>query len=303
MDIFFMEISVAVPRFLDYLKFEKRYSQHSILAYQTDLEQFSQFVAHQFEVQNIADVTAGMVRTWLALLKDEGMHARTINRKLSAMKSLYKFLRKLNVVASSPLGTIIGPKAGKKLPSFANEAEIDKLWTGVVFSEGWMGLTEKLCLMLLYQTGMRRSELLNLKESQVDEGQRVLRVLGKGNKERLIPIGADLIKEIQFYLQQKRVQLEQPDTIYVLVNAKGKKLAPKTVYNIVVKYLGEVSSLSVRSPHVLRHSFATHLANAGADLNAIKELLGHSSLAATQIYTHNTIEKLKEQFKQAHPKA
>jgi integrase/recombinase XerC len=173
----------------------------------------------------------------------------------------------------------------------------------VVFSEGWMGLTEKMVLMLLYQTGMRRSELLNLKASQVDEGQRVLRILGKGNKERLIPVSHDLLKEIGHYLKQKSIVLEDPDNIYVLVNEKGRKLAPKTVYNIVVKYLGEVSSLAVRSPHVLRHSFATHLANAGADLNAIKELLGHSSLAATQIYTHNTIEKLKDVHKQAHPKA
>lgn len=212
-------------------------------------------------------------------------------------------MRRQQVVASSPLTTITGPKAGKKLPSFANEKDIDKLWTEVVYAEGWLGLTEKMILMLLYQTGMRRSELLNLKESQVDDGQRVLRILGKGNKERLIPVSPELLKEIAAYRQQKRIQLEQPDPTYVLVNAKGKKLDSKTVYNTVVKYLGEVSSLAVRSPHVLRHTFATHLANAGADLNAIKELLGHSSLAATQIYTHNTIEKLKDVHKQAHPKA
>ncbi len=298
-----MEIPVAIHQFLDYLKFEKRYSPHSIIAYQNDLEQFAQFIAHQFDVQQITEVNASMVRTWMAHLKDEGMLARSINRKLSALKSWYKFLRRQQVVASSPLTTITGPKAGKKLPSFANEKDIDKLWTEVVYAEGWLGLTEKMILMLLYQTGMRRSELLNLKESQVDDGQRVLRILGKGNKERLIPVSPELLKEIAAYRQQKRIQLEQPDPTYVLVNAKGKKLDSKTVYNTVVKYLGEVSSLAVRSPHVLRHTFATHLANAGADLNAIKELLGHSSLAATQIYTHNTIEKLKDVHKQAHPKA
>jgi integrase/recombinase XerC len=298
-----MEIPVAIHQFLDYLKFEKRYSPHSIIAYQNDLEQFAQFIAHQFDVQQITEVNASMVRTWMAHLKDEGMLTRSINRKLSALKSWYKFLRRQQVVASSPLTTITGPKAGKKLPSFANEKDIDKLWTEVVYAEGWLGLTEKMILMLLYQTGMRRSELLNLKESQVDDGQRVLRILGKGNKERLIPVSPELLKEIAAYRQQKRIQLEQPDPTYVLVNAKGKKLDSKTVYNTVVKYLGEVSSLAVRSPHVLRHTFATHLANAGADLNAIKELLGHSSLAATQIYTHNTIEKLKDVHKQAHPKA
>lgn len=298
-----MDIAAAIQKFTDYLKFEKRYSQHSIIAYQTDLFQFADFLSANFETAELAAITAGMVRTWLAHLKDGGMEARTINRKLSALKSLYRYLRRLGVVEVSPLGAITGPKAGKKLPAFASEPEISNLLHGIEFPDSWMGRTERMVLELLYATGMRRSELLQLKESQVDTSQRVLRILGKGNKERLIPISKEMVSQLESYMAAKRRDLEQPNGQVLLVNEAGKPLSAKTVYNLVVKYLGQVSTLSVRSPHVLRHTFATHLANAGADLNAIKELLGHSSLAATQVYTHNTIEKLKDVYKQAHPKA
>lgn len=298
-----MEISTAIQKFTDYLKFEKRYSQHSVIAYTTDLEQFSSFLKSQFDTQGVEEVSSGIVRSWMATLKDDGMEARSINRKLSALKSFFKFLRKQKVVHQNPLATISGPKAGKKLPSFASETEIDRLLHEIQFPETWMGRTERLVLQLLYQTGMRRAELLHLKESQVDAGQRVLRILGKGNKERLIPVSSELLGAIEDYRKAKRNELERPDETILLVNDKGKPLQAMAVYNMVVKYLGQATSLSVRSPHVLRHTFATHLANAGADLNAIKELLGHSSLAATQVYTHNSIEKLKDIYKQAHPKA
>lgn len=299
-----MDVSTAVALFLDYLKFEKRYSAHSILAYQTDLEQCTFFLQQQFDVaSNVADISTSMIRTWLAQLKDDGMEARTINRKLSALKSWYRFMRRQQWVSNNPLSIINGPKAPRKLPSFANEAEIEKLWNTIEYPDNWQGRTDRLILELLYQTGMRRAELIQLKESQVDHGQRVLRILGKGNKERLIPVSVTLLQHISEYLTEKRRTLPSADTNFVLVNEKGKKLTPNRVYQTVVKYLGAVTSLAVRSPHVMRHSFATHLANAGADLNAIKELLGHSSLAATQIYTHNSIEKLKAVYRQAHPKA
>lgn len=298
-----MDISTAIQKFTDYLKFEKRYSQHSIVAYSNDLEQFASFLKAQFDTQAVEEVSSGFVRSWMAIMKDEGMEARTINRKLSALKSFFKFLRKQKVISQNPLATITGPKAGKKLPAFASEAEINRLLNEIQFPETWMGRTERMVLQLLYQTGMRRAELLHLKESQVDAGQRVLRILGKGNKERLIPISQELLEALSGYMRAKRADLERPDCEVLLVNEKGKRLTENAVYNLVVKYLGQATSLSVRSPHVLRHTFATHLANAGADLNAIKELLGHSSLAATQVYTHNTIEKLKDIYKQAHPKA
>jgi integrase/recombinase XerC len=298
-----MDISAAIQKFTDYLKFEKRYSQHSIVAYSKDLEQFASFLKAQFDTQTVEEVSSGFVRSWMAIMKDEGMEARTINRKLSALKSFFKFLRKQKVISQNPLATISGPKAGKKLPAFASETEIDRLLNEISFPETWMGRTERLVLHLLYQTGMRRAELLQLKEAQVDAGQRVLRILGKGNKERLIPISAELQETLKGYMQAKRNELEVADCQVLLVNDKGKRLTQDAVYKLVVKYLGQATSLSVRSPHVLRHTFATHLANAGADLNAIKELLGHSSLAATQVYTHNTIEKLKDIYKQAHPKA
>ncbi len=298
-----MELSVAIGSFTDYLKFEKRYSAHSILAYRTDLDQFSSFLESQFNTNQVAEVTSAFARTWLANLKDEGVQARTINRKLSALKSFYKYLRKQGLATTNPLSTLNGPKGGKKLPAFVEENDMARLWSDIEFPGNWDGRTERLILQILYGTGIRRAELIQLKESQVDSHSKTIRILGKGNKERLIPVSSELLRQIQDYVEGKPRELENPDRVPLLVNAKGKKLQPRYVYGVVNKYLAQVTSLAVKSPHVLRHTFATHLANAGADLNAIKELLGHSSLAATQIYTHNTIEKLKDVYKQAHPKA
>lgn len=297
-----MDLSAAVSGFLDYLKFEKRYSQHSVSAYQTDLEQFVHFASRQFDAGQVADVSTAMVRTWLANLKDEGLQARSINRKLSALKSWYRYMRRQGWVQSSPLSALTGPKTPKKLPSFANEDEIQQLLTATEFPDTWTGRTEKLALQLLYHTGMRRAELLNLKVSQIDHGQRHIRITGKGNKERIVPVHASLLQQIAAY-QQERHQVAPPEVLQLLVTEKGKPLQANQLYKMVTRYLGAVTTLSKKSPHTLRHSFATHLANAGADLNAIKELLGHASLAATQVYTHNSIEKLKEVYKKAHPKA
>lgn len=303
MAILFMELTAAVSAFSDYLQLEKRFSAHSVVAYTTDLQQAISFLSEQYEVSDAAGVTASMVRTWLASLKEQGMESRTINRKLSALKSFYRYLLRRQIITTSPLTSLKGPKTARKLPSFAGEKEIIRLWEQVPFPDNWTGLTEKLAMMLLYQTGMRRSELIRLSEQQIDAGQRQLRVLGKGNKERIIPVSQPLLEAVENYRNRKRTELKNPDTQVLLVDENGKPLYEKWVYRMSVKYMGLVTSLSKRSPHILRHTFATHLANAGADLNAIKELLGHASLAATQVYTHNTIEQLKAVHRQAHPKA
>jgi integrase/recombinase XerC len=231
------------------------------------------------------------------------MEARSINRKLSAVKSLYKYLLREGHSPENPAAALNGPKLPRRLPSFATEHQMQQVLDPANFANDLEGATARLAINLLYECGLRRAELIGLKEAQVDTHTRTLRILGKGNKERLLPISAILLNQISEYKAQKRRLLEKPDTEFLLVCTSGKPLYAKWVYNTITKYLGQASSLSKRSPHVLRHTFATHLTNRGAELNAVKELLGHSSLAATQVYTHNTIEKLKDAYKLAHPKA
>jgi integrase/recombinase XerC len=198
---------------------------------------------------------------------------------------------------------IISPKANKRLPVYVEQKDTQTLFAHVEFPDNWKGYTDKILLAVLYNTGIRLSELVNIRESQVDYGNRAIKVLGKGNKERIIPISQQLLGELEAYCREKRKQLDKPVESYLLVNEKGKKLYPKYVYLAVKKYLSMVTTIDRKSPHVLRHTFATHLTNSGADLNSVKELLGHASLAATQVYTHNTIEKLKDIYRKAHPKA
>jgi integrase/recombinase XerC len=241
------------------------------------------------------------VRSWLAELKGEGISSKSINRKISSLKSFFKFLVKQGVIRQTPMTTVVSPKINKRLPVFVEEKNTDTLFSHVEFADDWMGRTDRLMLMLFYHTGMRLTELISLKENNVDGHYSQVKVLGKGSKERIIPVSAALSKEIADYIHSKPVRL--PGVAEVFVNAKGKPLYPKYVYNTVKKYLTTVTTLEKKSPHVLRHTFATHLMNNGADLNAVKELLGHASLAATQVYTHNTIETLKDIYKKAHPKA
>jgi integrase/recombinase XerC len=298
----FSETYPQVLRFLDYLKFEKRYSKYTIISYQTDLEQFFSFIISQYDSPALAKITASIVRSWLAEMKGEEMTAKSINRKISALKSFFKYQMKTGVLEQSPMSTVISPKISRRLPSFVAEKDMETLLQHVTFEDNWKGQTEKLVLQLFYATGMRLSELINLKESQLDSSYQQIKVLGKGNKERIIPVSADLLKELKLYTASK--PREGNFTVEnVFVNEKGKILQPRYVYGFVKRHLAEVTTIQKKSPHILRHSFATHLMNHGADLNAVKELLGHSSLAATQIYTHNTIEKLKEVFQKAHPKA
>lgn len=291
----------ALQSFLDFLKFEKRYSQHTITSYQTDLEQFFMYLVSQFEGPPVEQVTAMYIRSWLAELKEEGNSSKTINRKISSLKSFFKYLMKTGGVTKTPMATVTAPKINKRLPVFVEEKDMQTLFDYVEFTDDWKGRTEKLVLRLFYHTGMRLSELIQLKESQIDPSNAQIKVLGKGNKERLIPLSKELIADLLAYISDK--PLKKPDVHTVFISEKGVTLQPRAVYSFVKQHLAKVTTIQKKSPHILRHSFATHLMNHGADLNAVKELLGHSSLAATQVYTHNSIEKLKEVFKKAHPKA
>jgi integrase/recombinase XerC len=294
---------ILIQPFLDTLKFEKRYSHHTLVSYEQDLIQFLDFLELQFGGVPLADVSSSFIRSWLASLKDARMSSKTINRKISTLKSFFKYQIRVGYLSSSPLLNIIAPKIPRRLPVYVGQPEMAVLLNDIEFPEDWNGKTDKLLIHLFYNTGMRLSELVNLKEMHIDSGNKTLKVLGKGNKERIIPLSTALTAQITAYGAEKRRELEAFDSVYLLVNKNGKKLYPKYVYLVVNKYLKHVTTIDQKSPHILRHSFATHLSNNGADLNSIKELLGHSSLAATQVYTHNTIEKLKDIHKKSHPKA
>jgi integrase/recombinase XerC len=290
-------------QFLDYCRFQKRYSQHTIIAYQNDLASFATFIAKEYDEVAIDAIKTTFIRTWLASLKEDDITSKTINRKISSLRSFFKYLLKQEVVKVNPVSAIISPKMPKRLPQFVEEKDTHNLLENSHFSEGFKGQTEKLALQILYNTGIRKAELINLKEFQIDMSNSAVKVLGKGNKERIVPVSKQLIIDIKNYITEKRRLLGTTEGHFLLVSLKGKPLDPKLVYNIAKKYLSEVTTIDKKSPHILRHSFATHLMNNGADLNAVKELLGHSSLAATQVYTHNSIEKLKDVYKKAHPKA
>lgn len=290
-----------LQQFLDYLKFEKRYSQHTLISYQNDLEQFFAYLASQFDAPALEDINAMFVRSWLAEMKEDAITSKTINRKISSLKSFFKYEMKTGKLAQSPMASITAPKISKRLPVFVEQKDMATLFDYVEFTDNWKGRTERLVLLLFYSTGMRLSELVNLKESQLDAPNSQVKVLGKGNKERIIPVSKELSADIQRYIAEKPMRKEA--ILNVFVTEKGGPLQPRSVYSFVKLHLAQVTTVQKKSPHILRHSFATHLMNNGADLNAVKELLGHSSLAATQVYTHNTIEKLKEVFNKAHPKA
>ena len=289
--------------FLSYLQFEKRFSQHTIIAYQADLTSFFDYLVVQYGDVAVPEISHLYIRSWLAALKDQGMTAKTINRKISTLRAFFKYALKTGQVAQTPMAKIIAPKPQKRLPQFVADKDMATLLTHVEFGNDWKGITDRLLIHLFYHTGMRLSEVIGLKESGVNVQNSSLKVLGKGSKERIIPVSSELLAEIKAYLRAKRENRGLEAATTLLVNEKGKPLAPRQVYTTVKHYLSLVSTIEKRSPHVLRHTFATHLTNNGADLNAVKELLGHSSLAATQVYTHNTIEKLKNVYKKAHPKA
>jgi integrase/recombinase XerC len=295
----------AVQPFLNYLKFEKRYSRHTVIAYEGDLEDFFRYLQDAAGLglvnPSLQDIIAPFIRSWLATLKENKATAKTINRKISSLKSFFKYYLRTGVLEQTPMTKIVAPKIPKRLPNYVEQKDTAVLFDRIEFPDTWAGHTDRLLLTIFYATGMRLSELINLKEGQLSSDS--LKVLGKGNKERIIPVHPELATAIKEYKARKRAELAAYDSTYLLVGEKGKKLYEKYVYRVVKKYLGYVTTIDKKSPHVLRHTFATHLTNNGADLNAVKELLGHSSLASTQIYTHTTIEKLKDVYKKAHPKA
>ncbi len=289
--------------YFNYLAFEKRYSAHTLTSYRTDLEEFFSFLRDQFGNPSLSEVSYNMVRSWLAFLKDQELSTRSINRKISSLRSFFKYQMREGILDHSPMTQVVTPKNSKRLPVFVKEEDMKELIAMLNSStEDWNSLNAKTLITVFYSTGMRLAELLNLKDTHIDLPRKTVRVLGKGNKERMIPLITPAVEVIREYQSQKRKNFERTEDRF-LVTSKGKKLYPRYAYNLVNQYLSQIKTLDKKSPHVLRHSFATHLVNQGADLNAVKELLGHSSLAATQVYTHNSIEKLREVHKKAHPRA
>jgi integrase/recombinase XerC len=288
--------------FIEYLSVEKKYSTHTITAYQKDLQQFQQYISENYGDVSASSISHSQIRSWLAQLLADDVKATSVNRKISSLKSFFKHLQRLGKVQKNPMVKVQAPKKPKQLPVFVEKAKLDALTSEILPEDGddIVALRDRLVIELLYGTGMRLSELINLKEDDIDQHNGTLKVLGKRNKERIIPITPQLLQLIDNYMQKK---LENSDKNVYLLSNRGKKMYPKLVYNIVNSNLTLVTTLKKRSPHVLRHSFATHLLENGADLNAIKELLGHANLAATQVYTHNTIERLKDVHKKSHPKS
>lgn len=287
--------------FIQYIRFEKRFSPNTVLAYEKDLGQFYIYLKELYETDDPSEITHSMVRSWIVELMEKKISPRSINRKLTALKSYYKFLLRQGRVTSNPMLKVVAPKTSKRLPVFVDEGNMQTLLGEVNFGSGFSAIRDKLILELFYATGMRLSELIGLKDSSVDVFQCQLKVLGKRNKERIIPFSLKLKNLIEEYLKARKQVVEISPAFFV--TDKGVKLYAKLVYRIVTKRLSEVTTLDKKSPHILRHTFATHMLNRGADINSVKELLGHANLSATQVYTHNTIDKLKQVYKQAHPRA
>ncbi len=287
--------------FINYLTFEKRCSSHTVVAYKNDLDQFVQFCVQMVGEFNVKKVDAKLVRSWIVQLMENELSARSVNRKITTVKSFFKYLAKEQIVEKNPATYLSLPKIRKKLPNFVEERNLNHLLDDGYFSDDFKGLRDKLIINLLYGTGIRLAELLKLKDSDFDTKTCLIKVLGKRKKERIIPYPASINHLLEMYIEirNKTVELK---TERLLVTEKGIEVYEKLVYRVVTQNLAKITLLEKKSPHVLRHSYATHLLNRGADLNAVKELLGHANLAATQIYTHTTFERLHDIYKQAHPR-
>ena len=293
----------TIDQYIDFIKLEKRYSSHTVAAYNADLKQFYSFLEDVFQVK-IRNAEYVMIRAWVVHLNDNKISKRSINRKITTLRSFYKYHLTRNNIEINPASKVDLLKTDKKLPVFIEEENMEILFDKVEFSDNYNGVLARTIIELLYATGIRVSELVNLKTKDVDWVLLQIKVLGKRNKERIIPITKSLEIQMKLYNLQKASLLgDNAKLNYYFLTEKGKKTYNKLVYRNILYYLRLVTTVSKKSPHVLRHTFATHLLNKGADLNSIKEMLGHASLSATQIYTHNSIEKLKNVYKQAHPKA
>lgn len=290
-----------IEDFLQYLRFEKRYSPYTILSYKKDLSQFAEFIVSEFALDDVQVLAHFHIRSWLASERDKGQSARSVNKKISTLSSFYKYLLKQGIVQKNPVAQLHALKLPERLPTFLKPEETTNLLEETSFGEGFKGFTDRLICELLYQTGMRRQELLTLKEKDIEWSLKQLRVLGKGNKERLIPVSPVLLDDLKQYISDKK-SIENSDQDHLLILESGQPLYANYVYRTVKNYMQGVTTLKKKSPHVMRHTFATHLLSNGANIQAIKDLLGHSSLAATQVYTHNNIEKLKEIHQRSHPR-
>ena len=298
-----MSCAVAmIDSFLKYLEFEKRLSQHTLLAYQTDLQQFSDFLIESYSEHQPATADFGLIRSWIISLVDTGVEPRSINRKIACLRSFYKFLLRQAHISKDPMLKIRVLKTKKKLPTFVKEGEMNELLNQPPMNGSFEAVRDKLMIELFYATGIRLSELISLKENQIDLRTQTLKVTGKRNKERVVPFPKSIVPMLKDYITAKRRDVEMSDHGYFFVTDKGLPCYPMLVYRTIKTQLKQTTS-EKQSPHVIRHTYATHLLNKGAEINAVKDLLGHSSLAATQVYTHNSLEKLKKVFDQAHPKA
>lgn len=293
-----------LKKFLLYLEYEKRLSVHTIQAYTNDIEGCLKYISTTFDITNPSDIKASFVRSWVVdLMRTQKISPRSVNRKISALKTYFKFLRREGDIQNNPMAGVLSPKMGKRLPQVIEQREIDQLLDLFEDAIDFSDKRDGVVIALLYGTGMRRAELLGLSIEDVDQDKSQLKVTGKGNKQRLIPIGPKLLTRVKHYIKERETVFPDRETRKLIVTNRGKAAYPRMIYNIVHSYLSLVSTSDKRSPHVLRHSFATHLSDNGAELNSVKTLLGHANLSATQIYTHSSIEKLKKAYKQAHPKA
>jgi len=293
-----------LERFIQYIKFEKRYSPHTVSAYQSDLDQFFKFLNQPGQtVSHPSEISYQDIRNWMVHLMDD-MTARSVNRKIATLRKYFKFLLREGLITDNPTSKIQSPKNIKHLPVVVEDAKLSAMLNdNEVFSDDFEGTRDKLIIETLFGTGIRLAELVNLKEQDINIYEGTIKVLGKRNKERIIPINHELKLLLEKYLDLKKNQNFNNNSVMLIVTNKGANVYPKFIYLVVQKYLSNISTQNKKSPHVLRHTFATSLLNRGADLNAIKELLGHANLSATQVYTHNSVERLKSIYKQAHPKA
>ena len=282
--------------FLNYLKHERNFSPNTIKSYFNDLDQFLSFMKRESKTINCA--SSKDIRNWIVLNKEIGLESSTINRKISCLRTYFRFLRREGFMSKNPTNNINLLSVKKRLPVFVSEESMHNLFSKINFSDSFLGKRDAFVLDLFYQTGLRLSELINIEISDFDVRKKTLRILGKGNKERIVPILDVIIVRYKEYM----ISRKEISSKFLFVTSSGKRAYPKMIYRLVNKYLGAISTITKKSPHILRHTFATHLLNRGADINTIKELLGHKTLSSTQVYTHNSLEKIKKIYKKSHPR-